>query len=616
MRRAVAILVGCGFLIALGSVSAADEAAESFQGEWRTSIGVVHLVQKGETVTGAYGPRDAFQIKGKAKGKVLDFEFEEGQAKGDARFTLDQSGNAFAGGFQIRGGRQGAWNGWRPDPRAVADRPASFAGLWLTDAGLMELSQDSGKVQGRYASRGNSTIEGKVTGRHLAFRFKNLRGGQGWFDVASDGKSLAGAANTDGFPGWFGWQGRQAPEYVRHAPLVSGKLVLGSTKALLTYAVRAPEAYQAGSSRRWPTVLILHGSSMNGQSYVSTLAEAWPDIARDFILLGINGELATSFGEQPGFSYTYVNYVGRSRFTGYPCTNRESPALLSEAMTELKDIYPISRYFVGGHSQGGFLTYSLLMNFPDLMAGAFPISSTVIIQCEPDAYTGDALRQAQRAVPLAIVHGKNDPIVPFSAGQYAATLFGEANWPAFRFFTHDSAAHMFARLPVGPAIRWLEVLSSDDPAAVLEFAARRLSAGGYRDTIAGLRRLSGLKLDERQRNRTDEIKRAVADKAAPEVAKFLPQVRAAGPKDASWVDAFLAFRDDFEFAEPARELMAAFADLRAQHEAPARTAFDAARGLFNDRKPDEAYKKYQEIVDSYYASSLYRVVKRALAERK
>ena len=35
-------------------------------------------------------------------------------------------------------------------------------------------------------------------------------------------------------------------------------------------------------------------------------------------------------------------------------------------------------------------------------------------------------------------------------------FFGEAGWPAFRFFTDDTAAHMFARLPVGPAIRWLE----------------------------------------------------------------------------------------------------------------------------------------------------------------
>jgi predicted esterase len=98
---------------------------------------------------------------------------------------------------------------------------------------------------------------------------------------------------------------------------------------------------------------------------------------------------------------------------GFPGTDRESLALVSEAMTELKEVYPISHSFVGGHSQGGFLTYSLLMNFPETMAGAFPISCGVIFQCEPDAYDDKLLRKTQRAVPLTIVHGKNDPAVSF-----------------------------------------------------------------------------------------------------------------------------------------------------------------------------------------------------------
>ena len=103
--------------------------------------------------------------------------------------------------------------------------------------------------------------------------------------------------------------------------------------------------------------------------------EVWPDIARDYILLGINGETPSSLGTEPQFNYTYVNYMGHSTYKGFPGTDRESPALVSEAMAELKGVYPISHYFVGGHSQGGFLTYSLLMNFPETMAGAFPISS-------------------------------------------------------------------------------------------------------------------------------------------------------------------------------------------------------------------------------------------------
>ena len=171
---------------------------------------------------------------------------------------------------------------------------------------------------------------------------------------------------------------------------------------------------------------------MNGQAYVNTIASAWPDIARDYIILGINGETPSNLAaDPPTFNYTYVNYVGRSTFGGFPGTDRESPAPGREAMDDLKEVYPIKHYFVGGHSQGGFLTYSLLMNSPEAMAGAFPISAGVIFQCEPSAYADRHLKTAQRAVPLAIIHGKNDPMVSFDGGPYAWISFSK---PAGRPF--------------------------------------------------------------------------------------------------------------------------------------------------------------------------------------
>ena len=272
----------------------------------------------------------------------------------------------------------------------------------------MELNQVSSNVVGRYALRGTSKIEGKVSGRQLDFRFQGFLGGKGWFDLAADGKLFGGASNTDRFPSWFAWHGRQAPEFIRHVPIVAGKIVDGSTSGLLTYSIRAPDRYEAGSSHKWPTVIILHGSNMNGRSYVNTIATVWLEIGRDFILLGIDGETATNIGDDPRFNYSYVNYVGRSMHKGFSGTDRESPALASEAMIELKNLYPIDHYLVGGHSQGGFLTYSLLMNYPDLIAGVFPASCGVINQCDPAAYIDEALRRAQRAVPLAIIHGKKD----------------------------------------------------------------------------------------------------------------------------------------------------------------------------------------------------------------
>ncbi len=613
MRTILAILASLICTIATAAISAADPV-KSFEGEWKTTIGVVKLQQKGAEVTGTYGINGQFPLKGTVKDNVLTFEYTEGQAKGDGRFTLADSGNAFTGTFQIRNGRRGDWNGWRPDPKATAGKAGSFAGLWLTDLGLMDLSQEGSTVKGQYALRGTSKIEGKATGRRLDFRFTSFRNGQGWFDLSPDGKSLNGASSSDGFAGWFGWNGRPAPSFTLHTPLVAGKIVDGSTANLITYAIRAPEGYKAGDSRKWPTVLILHGSNMNAQSYVGTIAAAWPDIAKDFIILGINGETPSDLGDDPRFNYTYVNYVGKSTYRGFPGTDRESPALVSQAMYDLKETYPIDHYLVGGHSQGGFLTYSLLMNTPEAMAGAFPISSGVIFQCEPSAYTDEELRKAQRKVPLAIIHGKNDPIMGFGMGQYAATIFGEAGWPAFRFFTDDNAAHMFARLPVGPAIRWLEAQSSKDPKTVIAFAAERVKKEGYRDAIAALDHARTLNLDAAQKKRVDELSKSVNAKASTGAAKYLPLVRKA--KDGSWIDGFLAFRDEFEFAQPAQRVMAAFSELRKTQDEAAQKAFGEARQLFQQGKQDEGYAKYKEIVQKFYASPLYRVVKRSLEERK
>ncbi len=145
MRRISTILI-C--IVFASAAVVADEVDGLFQGEWRTTIGLVKLEQKGNTVTGTYGVGDQFPLKGTVNGKVLTFEYEEGQVKGDGRFTIDDSANAFTGGFQVRNGRAGYWNGWRPDPKASADKPVTYAGLWLTDLGLMELTQDGLKVEG------------------------------------------------------------------------------------------------------------------------------------------------------------------------------------------------------------------------------------------------------------------------------------------------------------------------------------------------------------------------------------------------------------------------------------------------------------------------------------
>ena len=231
-----------GFLVlVMAAPAGAADGAGAFDGEWRTSLGVVTLKQAGSAVTGAYGNAGQFTLKGTAQGKKLTFEYQEGQASGEATWILDDSGHAFRGGFKPRSGQAGDWNGWRPDPQALKGRRSALGGLWLTNLGLMDLEQSGDQVKGRYALRGVSEIEGTVTGRRLEFKYKSFRPGKGWFDLPAGGATFAGAAVADGFPGWYGWRGRKVPEFARYARLVPGKIVDGSTKGLLTYAARAPE---------------------------------------------------------------------------------------------------------------------------------------------------------------------------------------------------------------------------------------------------------------------------------------------------------------------------------------------------------------------------------------
>ena len=200
-----------GVLLVVLGESPGRDGEPSFAGVWRTSLGTVTLKQTSDAVTGTYGDAGQFTLKGTVRGKKLTFEYQQGKTKGDGHWTIADSGHSFVGEYQARGGQGDGWNGWRPDPEALKGKPADLGGLWLTNLGLMELAQTGTSVKGRYALRGTSAIEGKPTGRQFEFRYKAFRDGKGWFDVSADGATLAGAATTDGFSGWYGWQGRRAP---------------------------------------------------------------------------------------------------------------------------------------------------------------------------------------------------------------------------------------------------------------------------------------------------------------------------------------------------------------------------------------------------------------------
>jgi hypothetical protein len=199
MRRAIRFL---RLILAAAGASAARADEPTLRGEWRTSLGVVTFKAEGDTLTATFANPQTPPVKGTTKGKTATLTYREGEKRGDASATLDDSGRSFRGWYQYgEGGRtfpRRPWNAWRPDPEATKGETARFDGLWLTTSGLMELEQAGDKVKGRYARYGPVKLEGTVTGRRLDYRYFWLRNGKGWFDLGKDAGTLEGAAVDDG----------------------------------------------------------------------------------------------------------------------------------------------------------------------------------------------------------------------------------------------------------------------------------------------------------------------------------------------------------------------------------------------------------------------------------
>lgn len=613
MRHA-AIVVWLVVVVLGARPARAEEKGPDLTGTWWGTFGALQLTSKGDAVTGTYGDGARFSLAGTRAGRTVKVALDEGgPAKGEATFEANATGTVLRGTYAWPTGSRGTWNLVRQDPKAEAGAVASFAGTWLTERGPFVITQSGAKVEGRYPFRGPVDVTGEVKGRRLTLRWKGPTfSGAGWLELAADKKSFAGVTTTDGQGGAWAIFGTPLAGHARKAKPKAGAIVDGLTSASLAYHVRWPESPPAGKGA--PCLLLLHGSNMTSKAYVHTVAGAWPDLARRFVLLGIDGEtwVDGSPPDAPQFNYTYTDFVGRSTYQGFPGTDRQSPALVAEAVDELGKELGLGKVLVGGHSQGAFLTYSLVMNFPERFAGAFPVSGGLIFQAEPRAYADAAVRAAQRRVPIAIVHGRNDGIVDFSSATYAHAAFLDDGFPALRLFDDPAAAHMFARLPVREAVLWLDALTSDDVDALVTFGEARAAEGGWRDAIAAARRARTLPAGKASTRLT--ALEARIDAAAKADA---PTHAAAIAKDGggAWVDAFLAWRAQFEFASAAKPAMDAYAALRAKHQPEADARQQAGRKAMQSGDEAAGWAAYQEIVDRFYASSWYPIVKGWLADR-
>lgn len=179
----------------------------------------------------------------------------------------------------------------------------------------------------------------------------------------------------------------------------------------LRYASWSPPA----DGRKHPLVVWLHGAGEGGvDPRIAVLGNRVTALARDPVQSLMGG----AYVLVPQTPLVWMNDGVRS----YPA---DGGTQYAKALKNLIDEYLAktpavdrSRIYLGGCSNGGFMTMEMVLRYPDFFAAAWPV-------CEAyaDRWIGDAQIEAIKKVPIWFTQAKSDATVKAAAGGYVLQTY-------------------------------------------------------------------------------------------------------------------------------------------------------------------------------------------------
>ncbi|MCI2049364.1 MAG: prolyl oligopeptidase family serine peptidase [Lachnospiraceae bacterium] len=170
-------------------------------------------------------------------------------------------------------------------------------------------------------------------------------------------------------------------------------------KCPLRYGYYIPQ----GKAEKKPLIIWLHGAGEGGEetkiaymgNKVTAMAAPGIQDAFDGCCLFVP-QCPTMWLDDGSHEY---GRTGRSMYT----------EALKSAIDEFLDIEPCidrSRIYIGGDSNGGFMTMRMCIDYPDFFAAAFPVCEALY-----DETISDEQIRILSGLPIWFVHAKNDPVV-------------------------------------------------------------------------------------------------------------------------------------------------------------------------------------------------------------
>jgi phospholipase/carboxylesterase len=196
-------------------------------------------------------------------------------------------------------------------------------------------------------------------------------------------------------------------------------------------------------------LVLMHGVGSN-EADLFGLA---PHVPPAFHVLSLRAPFTLGPGAHAWFEFT-VNRDGSRQI--HEAQEAHSRALVARTVAAAAQQLgvPPERVVVGGFSQGGIMSLSLLLTEPHLLHGAMVLHSRLLAQVEPQFAPADALAGKQ----LWVSHGLQDMVIPLTSAH--AIRDHAMQLPLTLHYAEFPGAHEIRPAELAAAMAWLQALTA------------------------------------------------------------------------------------------------------------------------------------------------------------
>jgi predicted esterase len=232
-------------------------------------------------------------------------------------------------------------------------------------------------------------------------------------------------------------------------PKSTGKIYEWKSKDGLAYYYRIPKRFDPEKGAN--LTLILHGSNLTkGWGFAN---HSFKTFRPDDVVVSPDGTTSNGRG---GFNFL---------------DSKKDLDRLHDLQMELKKTLNLKSTYIYGHSQGSFYAF--------LYAGQFPEDVQGVVGHASGTWTSTRRPKKGHAQAIVLMHGTQDPVVPYGQSPGGYEAYVDAKYPMVRLrslegWNHWPAEHNSAIPHTSQQLAWCEGMTTDDPKrmdACFEFLA-------------------------------------------------------------------------------------------------------------------------------------------------